>query len=72
MENSMHMLLALVGRALLRPRRTHPLADPLDAPEWAGLWRVFGWRARLQRRLGGRAHRPVTAPVRSLGQPKRL
>ena len=43
----MHLHLALMGRALLRPRRHHPLDDPLDAPEWAGFWRVFEWRAAL-------------------------
>lgn len=50
----MHMFHALVGRALLRRRRHHPLDDPLDAPEWAGLWRVFTWRARLQQWLQAR------------------
>jgi hypothetical protein len=45
MELGMHLLYAFMGRALLRPRRIHPLDDPLDSPEWAGLWRAFAWRA---------------------------
>ncbi len=47
----MQLRLALMGRALLRPRRHHPLDDPLNAHEWAGLWRVFAWRARLSHSL---------------------
>jgi hypothetical protein len=58
----MHLHLALMGRALLRPRRQHPLADPLDAPEWVGLWRVFEWRARLDRLLRARRHAAQRPP----------
>jgi hypothetical protein len=47
----MHLHLALMGHALLRPSRGHPLDDPLDAPEWAGLWRVFAWRAQVSQWL---------------------
>jgi hypothetical protein len=43
----MHLLYANLGRALLKPRRRHPLDDPLDAPEWAGLWQVFALRAKI-------------------------
>lgn len=63
----MQLHLALMGRALLRPRRHHPLDDPLDAPEWAGLWRVFEWRARLSRTLRARrgtAPRPLPPAAR--------
>lgn len=59
----MHLHLALMGRALLRPRRQHPLADPLDAPEWAGLWRVFEWRARLGLWLRARRDAPPRPPA---------
>ncbi len=61
----MQLHLALMGRALLRPRRHHPLDDPLNAPEWAGLWRVFEWRARLGRWLRtrrGSTPRPLPRP----------
>ncbi len=65
----MHMLHALVGRAFLRPRRRHPLDDPLDAPEWAGLWRVFAWRAQFGRwwraRRAARHSASRTVPVDS-------
>jgi len=67
----MQLHLALMGRALLRPRRHHPLDDPLDAPEWAGLWRVFEWRARLEQRL--RAHRDAAPrPVPPATRPRRV
>ena len=58
----MHPLHAFVARALLRARRRHPLDDPLDAPEWAGLWRIFAWRAALGRWL--RARRRATRPAK--------
>ena len=47
----MQKLYALMGRALLHPRRHHPLDDPLNGREWQGLWRVFAWRAALKRLL---------------------
>lgn len=47
----MQMLYALLGYKLLRPRRRHPLDDPLNGREWQGLWRVFAWRAALRRLL---------------------
>ena len=61
----MQLHLALMGRALLRPRRHHPLDDPFNAPEWAGLWRVFAWRAWLKQLLrarGDAAPRPLPLP----------
>ena len=57
----MQLHLARMGRALLRPRRQHPLDDPLDAPEWAGLWQVVAWRARLGQWLRARRN---AAPLR--------
>ncbi len=67
----MHLHLALMGRALLRPRRRHPLDDPLDAPEWAGLWRVFEWRARLSQRLRARRN-AVSRPLPIAARPWRV
>lgn len=67
----MHLHLALMGRALLRLRRRHPLDDPLDAPEWVGLWRVFAWRARLGRWLRARRH-AAQRPPPSAARPRRV
>lgn len=50
----MHVLHALIGQTLLRVRKRRPLDDPLDGPEWAGLWRLFAWRAAIGRRLRNR------------------
>ena len=66
----MQLHLALMGRALLRPRRHHPLDDPLDAPEWAGPWRVFEWRARLSRALRARRD-TVSQPLPPAARPRR-